>query len=115
ESVATATSESAEQEGVTVYRSLDEAGNVKYVGITNDLERRAAEHAINGINNIEPIVSGLTRLEARGVEQALIDEYGLAKNGGQLLNKINSIASSNALYGSLKAFGSQVLQGIGYF
>lgn len=34
----------------------------------------------------------LVRQEAKIIEQRLIDQYGLEKNGGQLLNKINSIS-----------------------
>ena len=41
------------------------------------------------------VVSGTTRLPknlARELEQLYINQYGLEKNGGSLLNKINSIA-----------------------
>jgi hypothetical protein len=34
----------------------------------------------------------LSLQEARVVEQKLINQFGLGKNGGQLLNKINSIS-----------------------
>lgn len=45
---------------------------------------------------------GLTATEARILEQRLINLYGLGKNGGQLLNKINSIAPKFwSLYGIL--------------
>jgi hypothetical protein len=39
-------------------------------------------------------MDGLSRTDARAVEQALIVSYGLGKNGGTLLNRINSIALS---------------------
>ncbi|WP_181302054.1 hypothetical protein [Rhodanobacter sp. PCA2] len=34
----------------------------------------------------------MTKQQARVMEQTLINQYGLEKNGGQLLNKINSIS-----------------------
>jgi len=37
----------------------------------------------------------LTRTQARVWGQTLINQYGLQKNGGLLLNKINSIAPAN--------------------
>jgi hypothetical protein len=36
--------------------------------------------------------TNLTRTQVRVLEQGLINKYGLSKNGGSLLNKINSIA-----------------------
>jgi hypothetical protein len=44
---------------------------------------------------IEAVVGGLTKLEARSVEQVLINASGLQKEGGDLRNKINSIARKN--------------------
>jgi hypothetical protein len=59
-----------------VYQSIDEAGNVVYVGITNSLERRAAEHL--GSKGIEidaiPGLQNLSRADARAVEQVLIEK-----------------------------------------
>ncbi|HST47712.1 RHS repeat-associated core domain-containing protein [Jatrophihabitans sp.] len=100
----------------TVYRSLDALGNVQYVGITNNLERRAAEHLAEKGISIEAIpgLENLSRADARAVEQTLIDQYGLGKNGGQLLNKINSIASTNPIYQSAIARGTQLLGMVGY-
>ena len=51
---------------------------------------------------------------ARGVEQALMEHHGLAKNGGTLLNKINSIAKTNPIYEEAVDFGRRVLKEIGY-
>ena len=79
------------------------------MGITNDLERRGGEH---GQKLIE-VIGGLTRQQARGVEQALIEYYGLARNGGTLLNQRNSIAPSNPVYQDAVQFGRQVLQSLG--
>jgi RHS repeat-associated protein len=97
----------------TVYRSVNVAGQVQYVGITIDYLRRSAEHA--GRFTIEPIISSLTEFEARGVEQALIKEYGLGRLGGSLLNRINSIARSNPIYDAAVARGKEILKAIGYF
>lgn len=82
-----------------MYHSVQN-GVTQYVGITNNLAVRAAQHlATKGIN-IQPLMQGLTRTDARAVEQALIEIHGLGKNGGTLLNKINSISSKNPAYGS---------------
>jgi hypothetical protein len=86
-------------------------GKDAYTGISNNLERRAGEH---GVEELTKVVGGLTRTGAKGVEQALIEHHGLAKNGGTLANKINSIAKSNPIYEKAVAFGRQVLQSIGY-
>jgi len=43
-------------------------------------------------------MKGLSRTDARTVEQALIEIHGLSKNGGTLFNKINSISSTNPAY-----------------
>jgi filamentous hemagglutinin len=83
------------------------AGNVQYVGITNDLERRAAEHlARKGIAiDAIPGLTELSRFDARAVEQVLIKRRGLAN----LLNKINSIATSNPIYPEAIERGLEIL------
>ena len=85
----------------TVYRGLDAAGKVRYVGITNRTPAvRFAEHLGSGTNKALlryeaiPGASNLSRTGARVWEQALINQYGLGKNGGLLFNKINSISPS---------------------
>ena len=55
----------------------ENAGVINYVGITNNIERRAAE-----------------QLASKGIS---IEENG-GTGGGQLLNKINSIAKTNTIY-----------------
>jgi len=40
----------------------------------------------------QAVEGGLTKQQARVMEQNLINQYGLQKNGGQLLNQINSIS-----------------------
>jgi RHS repeat-associated protein len=100
-----------------VYQALNGAGEVNYVGITNNLERRAAEHLASPrglqINPI-PGLSNLSRADARAVEQVLIETHGLAKNGGTLLNKINSIGSTNPIYREAIRRGTEILRRSGY-
>ena len=57
---------------------------------------------------------GLSREDARAVEQALIEIHGLSKNGGTLLNRINSIARSNPKYAAALRRGLELLESIGY-
>ena len=96
-----------------VYHSIEEGATV-YVGITNNLARRAAEHLAGKGINIQPLLQGLTRSDARAVEQALIQINGLGKNGGTLLNKINSISTSNPTYANQLEKGYELLKSIGY-
>jgi len=105
--VATSTGENV------VYHSV-ENGVTQYVGITNNLARRAAEHLASKGINISPLMRGLSRVDARAVEQTLIEIHGLGKNGGTLLNRINSIARSNPTYGAQLERGYQLLKSIGY-
>jgi hypothetical protein len=98
----------------TVYRAVDSAGEVKYVGITNNLARRAAEHLRTKGIQIEKLMGNLSRTDARAVEQALIEIHGLGANGGTLLNKINSIARTNPAYADQLRRGLELLRSIGY-
>lgn len=85
-----------------VYQGLDKASKVRYVGITARNESvRFAEH-FNSKGGKELLryetiegAEGLTRTQANTLEQELINQYGLEKNGGLLINKINSIATKN--------------------
>jgi len=78
-------------------------GNViEYVGITNDFKRRQGEW--QGVRDIVEYIPGLDREGARFVEQAVIDTFGMSKNGGLLTNKINSIGRRNPIYSSYQAF-----------
>lgn len=100
--------------GNVVYRSVDAAGSVNYVGITNNLARRSAEHLRTKGIQIEKLMGNLSRSDARAVEQALIEIHGLGKHGGTLLNKINSISPNNPVYASQLARGHALLKSIGY-
>ena len=83
----------------SVYYGLDAEGHVRYVGITERLPQiRFQEHlhshtskALLDFNTIDG-ATGLSRIQARIIEQNLINTYQLGKNGGQLYNKINSIS-----------------------
>jgi hypothetical protein len=99
-----------------VYRAINKAGEVEYVGITSNLARRAGEQLREKGIRIVDVMSGFSRADARAVEQALIDLHGLGKDGGTLLwNKINSIAKSNQpLYNAASKRGRELLQSIGY-
>ena len=99
----------SEAENVYVYRII-ENGKTVYVGITNNLERRAIQHGAR----LTPIMEGLSRADARAVEQRLIEEFGLERNGGSLRNKINSIARSNPVYEDALRRGTQLLEQIGF-
>jgi predicted GIY-YIG superfamily endonuclease len=98
----------------TVYRSINAAGKVQYVGITNDLARRAAEHLTEKGIRIQKLMGGLSRSDARAVEQALIEIHDLQKQGGTLINKINSISKKNPEYAKQLQRGLELLQEVGY-
>jgi RHS repeat-associated protein len=103
--------ELAGREVVTVYRIVAADGKTIYVGITKDLARRAGEHGAE----LEKILGGLSRKDAKAVEQVLIEHFGRVKDGtGTLLNKINSIASKNPLYKEAQQYGKQALHEIGF-
>lgn len=88
--------------------------DVQYVGITDEMARRTAEHLrLKGIR-IDELMSNLSRKDARAVEQALIEIHGLGKNGGTLLNRINAIARSNPKYAAMLRRGLELLESVGY-
>ena len=106
-----------EQGNITVYQSINEnTGNVQYVGITNDVARRYAEHYRNKgirINSIKGLTN-LTEYDSRAVEQALVEIHKLKKHGGTLSNRINSIAKTNPKYAESVARGAEILREIEY-
>ena len=61
-----------------------------------------------------PGLARLTRLEARSVEQVLIEFHGFTRNGGTLLNKINSIARTDDGYAKALRTGCRLLRKAGY-
>ena len=112
---ATATSVIAENAGShTVYQEVA-GGATRYVGLTGrTLAARAGEHLRETGRVIQPVVTGLSRAAARATEQALIEEHGLVREGGTLVNKINSIARSNPAYQTAKNLGQSILRELGY-
>ena len=86
-------------------------GKVIYVGITNSLKRRAAEH---GVEVLDPIVTVFSRDQARAVEQALIQHHGLGKDGGTLMNKINSISPKRLGFWDAVELGFETLRSVVY-
>lgn len=82
----------------SIYQGVNAAGEVSYVGRSVRPTIRFGEHLAKGgeksLLRYEVVQEGLTLQQARVAEQNLINQYGLQKNGGQLLNKINSIAPS---------------------
>ncbi|MBZ5507365.1 MAG: hypothetical protein LAO78_18045 [Acidobacteriia bacterium] len=97
------------EEAVHVYQIVKD-GKVIYVGITNDLLRREVEHG----TALRHILTMGSRLDARAVEQALIQHHGLEKNGGTLMNKINSISPRNLRFADYVKMGFDALRSIGY-
>ncbi len=97
------------EKNVKVYQSIDK----DYVGITKNLENRAKQHMKNVNRQIAEITDiQFTRSQARGIEQALIEKYGLGKLGGQLENKINSISRDNPIYKEAVSFGKSMINKI---
>lgn len=82
----------------TVYQGVDANGDVRYIGITSRKpEVRFSEHLNSGTNratlDYRPIqgTGNLNKLDARIMEQKLINRYGMQKNGGSLYNLRNEI------------------------
>lgn len=105
------------EQPVSVYQSFNrETGEVSYVGITNNFPRRQLEHLrekgiqIRPIENLPP----LPRPDARAVEQALIELHKLEKNGGTLINRINSIAEKNPIKAESVKRGIEILKEVDY-
>jgi RHS repeat-associated protein len=81
-------------------------GEVVYVGITKQpIEDRQAQHREDPARAnwvLEPVATNakgeplnLTHDQVKGIEQGLIDHYGLKKDDGKLVNKINSMSDEN--------------------
>jgi predicted GIY-YIG superfamily endonuclease len=104
---------------VGVYRAIDEdTGDVIYVGITKNFERRAAEHFRESGYEIQEIegLENLSRETARDVEEALIYVHGLGddKGAGTLENKIHSISTRDPDYARRLNNGLALLRATGY-
>jgi filamentous hemagglutinin len=99
-----------------VYSSTAEDGTVQYVGITDNLDARSAAHLSQKGIEIDAIpgLQNISRSDARAVEQVLIEYNGLGKDGGSLINKINSISTANPIYAESLARGAALLKAVGY-
>jgi RHS repeat-associated protein len=86
---------------------------VKYVGITSQFAIRQATHLRKKGIFIEKLLENLTKADARAVEQVLIEMYKLPKNGGTLLNKINSISAKYPAHGEALKRGAELLKDVG--
>jgi len=75
--------------GYSVYQGIKN-GKIVYWGLTNNFTRRVAEHS-GRFDDIIEIYSGLSKQTSRGLEQMMIDKYGL----GSLQNIRNGIGINN--------------------
>lgn len=91
----------------TVYHGIDKAGVIRYIGMTRRSPAvRFAEH-LKSIGTGKELLKydiiegaeGLTKTEAKVMEQLIINQYGLQKNGGLLPNQINSGPKYWNMYG----------------
>ncbi|WP_317162789.1 RHS repeat-associated core domain-containing protein, partial [Tenacibaculum maritimum] len=81
----------------------------KYTGITNNFIRRVGEHAgSKGIIEELKNTGGLTKNQARSIEQAIIKNRGGVK--GKWLNLINSISPKRGLYDEAVEWGEDWLR-----
>ncbi len=100
--VAKAASWLAKGERTSVYIGYVD-GVAKYVGITKDIARRTEQWA--GKYRIEEIASGLSRNQARSIEQNIIQAQGSNFN-----NKINSISSNREIYQAAIDWGQNYIK-----
>ena len=82
----------------------DTESRLSYWGITNNLERRALEHARVGRFGLKPLPEFVSRLAARGAARTGINESG---GVGNVDNAINSIAPSSGVYEEAAAQAEQ--------
>ena len=82
-------------------------GEDRYVGISNNVPRRTAEHGPR-FDEVKTITKGpLTRNQAKGLEQVIKEA------NPQFENRINSISPKNPIYQRAKDFGNSLLKAIG--
>lgn len=99
-----------------VYKSVARPGCLPYVGISKNFPARRNQHSLAG-RCIEPQViegmTGLTRNEARAVEEYCIRKGGRAKYGGGLSNERSSINAKTLLMDEILGFAEGLLQARG--
>lgn len=99
--------------GVHVYHGVD-AGNPVYAGITNDMGRRQSEHGSRFVLDQLTPEAGLTRGQARAVEEALLTRAGgTASEGGVFQNVRHSISPRHSYHQDAVDWGEHWLQGQG--
>ncbi|MGH3712308.1 MAG: GIY-YIG nuclease family protein [Micromonosporaceae bacterium] len=89
---------------VHVYLGLNKSGEPIYVGITNNLKRRSAQHGARFAGGLQAVGKPVTRGEARAIEQALI------KNNPGYTNNINSISPNHEYQERAIAWGEAWLR-----
>lgn len=85
----------------TVYKLIDEAKKVQYVGRTKDPEARSKAHRKNPARahlEFKEVPGKYTKIEARGLEQLLIEKYSTLNRGNRMNNQINGIRWNNPKY-----------------
>ena len=92
-----------------VYIGYDVNGVAKYVGITNDIVRRQAEHATKGITLRKIVPNALTKNQARTIEQNIINT-NKALESDDWLNLINSISKERDIYQSALEWGDNYMK-----
>ena len=99
-----------------MYQAFGKNFESVYVGITKRFKARTGEHVRGKGIDIVKIkgLENLSRKDARAAEQALIELHGLKKNGGSLINMINSISKSNPAYAAMLKRGTELLKSVGY-
>jgi hypothetical protein len=84
-----------------------------YVGITDDFPRRKYEHATAG-RAFTPVLivgaNGLSRGQARAIEEACIVELGLKADGGALENQRHSIDPGLSFHGQAISWAQEFLR-----
>lgn len=95
------------EKNVSVYIGYKD-GKAVYVGISNDVARREAEHVMAGkLDKVRPIVGSLTRNQARTIEENMI-----IKNK-EFKNSIDSIAGERDIYQEALKYGDDLMEQYG--